>query len=228
LNNTAEYAPPAEDEELLPVAARARAAVRRWLWLVILLPLLTVGVAVGVSLLQPSVYEASAKVVVVPTENTTPQNLSNTISGLQMLAHEMEVAGLTPSMVEDIVRTPGGPSTISLSDLEDDLTLEQEEDTRFLLLTYRDTDPSRAQEVANVTAEVFARESPEASGVVSYATVKVRAFAREPAAPEEPDPLRNALIALAIGLMLGAGAILLLEQVGGDDRGSPEGSERAG
>ena len=227
MNNTAEYAPPAEDEELLPAAARAR-AVRRWLWLVILLPLLTVGVAVGVSLLQPSVYEASAKVVVTPTENTNPQNFSNTIAGLQMLAHEMEVAGLTPSMVEEVVRTPGGPSTISVSDLENNLTLEQDEDTRFLSLTYRDTKPSRAQDVANVTAEVFARESPEASGVVSYATVKVRAFAREPGAPEEPDPLRNALIALAIGLMLGVGAILLLEQVGGDDRGSPEGSERAG
>ncbi|MDQ5827396.1 MAG: Wzz/FepE/Etk N-terminal domain-containing protein [Chloroflexota bacterium] len=228
MNNTAEYAPPAEDEELLPVAARAR-AVRRWLWLVILLPLLTVGVAVGISLWQPPVYEASAKVVVTPTENTNPQkNFSNTIAGLQILAHEMEVAGLTPSMVEEVVRTPGGPSTISLSDLENNLTLEQDEDTRFLSLTYRDTDPSRAQEVANVTAEVFARESPEASGVVSYATVKVRAFAREPGAPEEPDPLRNALIALAIGLMLGVGAILLLEQVGGDDRGSPEGSEREG
>ncbi len=202
---------PAEDEELLPVATRAR-AVRRWLWLVILLPLLTVGVAVGISLWQPPVYEASAKVVVTPAENTNPQNFSNIISGLQILAHEMEVAGLTPSMVEEVVRTPGGPSTISLSDLENNLTLEQDEDTRFLSLTYRDTDPSRAQEVANVTAEVFARESPEASGVVSYATVKVRAFAREPGAPEEPDPLRNALIALAIGLMLGVGAILLLEQ----------------
>jgi capsular polysaccharide biosynthesis protein len=187
-----------------------------------------VSVAVGVSLWQPSVYEASAKVVVTPTENTNPQNLSNTISGLQMLAHEMEVAGLTPSMVEEVVRTPGGPSAVSASDLENNLTLEQEEDTRFLSLTYRDTDPSRAQEVANVTAEVFAWESPEAGGVVSYAAVKVRAFAREPAAPEEPDPLRNALMVLAIGLMLGVGAILLLEQVGGDDRGSPEGSERAG
>ena len=145
MNNTAEYAPPAEDEELLPAAARAR-AVRRWLWLVILLPLLTVGVAVGVSLWQPSVYEASAKVVVTLTENTNPQNFSNTIAGLQMLAHEMEVAGLTPSMVEEVVRTPGGPSTISLSDLEKNLTLEQEEeDTRFLLLTYRDTKPSLAQ-----------------------------------------------------------------------------------
>ena len=227
MNNTANCTPPAEDEELLPAAARAR-AVRRWLWLVILLPLLTVGVAVGVSLWQPSVYEASAKVVVTPTENTNPQNFSNTIAGLQILAHEMEVAGLTPSMVEEVVRTSGGPSAVSASDLENNLTLEQDEDTRFLSLTYRDTDPSRAQEVANVTAEVFARESPEASGVVSYATVKVRAFAREPGAPEEPDPLRNALIALAIGLMLSVGAILLLEQVGGDDRGSPEGSERAG
>jgi uncharacterized protein involved in exopolysaccharide biosynthesis len=146
VNNTAKCTPPAEDEELLPAAARARAVVRRWLWLVILLPLLSVSVAVGVSLLEPSVYEASAKVVVTPTENTTPQkNFSNIISGLQMLAHEMEVAGLTPSMVEEVVRTPGGPSAVSASDLENNLTLEQDEDTRFLSLTYRDTKPSLAQ-----------------------------------------------------------------------------------
>jgi uncharacterized protein involved in exopolysaccharide biosynthesis len=145
VNNTANCTPPAEDEELLPAAARARAVVRRWLWLVIPLPLLSVSVAVGVSLVQPSVYEASAKVVVTPAENTNPQNFSNIISGLQMLAYEMEVAGLTPSMVEEVVRTSGGPSAVSASDLENNLTLEQDEDTRFLSLTYRDTKPSLAQ-----------------------------------------------------------------------------------
>ena len=52
------------------------------------------GVAVGVSLLQPSVYEVSAKVVVTPTENTNPQkNFSNVISGLQMLAYELGSGG---------------------------------------------------------------------------------------------------------------------------------------
>ena len=123
MNNTVKYTPPAEDEEFVSVADTARSARRR-LWIVILLPLLTVGTAVGVSLLQPPVYEASATVVVSPREDANQQdNFSNTISGLQILAHEMEVAGLNRSMVEEIVNTQGEPSAVSEADLNNNLTI---------------------------------------------------------------------------------------------------------
>jgi uncharacterized protein involved in exopolysaccharide biosynthesis len=123
VNNTVKYTPPAEDEEFISVADTARSARRR-LWIVILLPLLTVGTAVGVSLLQPPVYEASATVVVSPREGANQQdNFSNTISGLQILAHEMEVAGLNRSMVEEIVNAQGEPSAVSEADLNNNLTI---------------------------------------------------------------------------------------------------------
>jgi uncharacterized protein involved in exopolysaccharide biosynthesis len=135
VNNTVKYTPPAEDEEFVSVADTARSARRR-LWIVILLPLLTVGTAVGVSLLRPPVYEASATVVVSPREGESQQgNISNTISGLQILAHEMEVAGLNRSMVEEIVNTQGEPCAVSEADLNNNLAIAQDEDTRPLSLT---------------------------------------------------------------------------------------------
>jgi capsular polysaccharide biosynthesis protein len=78
---------------------------------------------------------------------------------------EMEAAGLNRSMVEEIVNAQGGPSTVSEADLNDNLTIAQLEDTRFLTLTYSDTDKNTAQEVVNNAAEIFAREAPEASGM---------------------------------------------------------------
>jgi uncharacterized protein involved in exopolysaccharide biosynthesis len=123
VNNIVEYTPPAEDEEFVSVADTAKSARRR-LWIVILLPLFTVGTAVGVSLLQPPVYEASATVVVSPREGANQHdNFSNTISGLQILAHEMEVAGLNRSMVEEIVNAQGEPSAVSEADLNNNLTI---------------------------------------------------------------------------------------------------------
>jgi uncharacterized protein involved in exopolysaccharide biosynthesis len=65
MNNTVEYTPPAEEEVFVSIADTARSARRR-LWIVILVPLLTVGAAVGVSLLQQPVYDASAEVVLSP------------------------------------------------------------------------------------------------------------------------------------------------------------------
>ncbi len=211
MNNTVKYTPPAEDEVFVSIADTARSARRR-MWIVILVPLLTVGTAVGVSLLQTPVYDASAEVVLSP-RGGQQDNLSNTISGLQGLAIEMEAAGLNRSMVEEIVNAQGDSSAgaISEAELTDNLTIAQLEDTRFLTLTYSDADKNTAQAVVNNAAEIFAREAPEASGMADYAAVQVSAYAGVPPAPEDPDPLRNGFGALVIGLMLGVGLAFLLE-----------------
>jgi capsular polysaccharide biosynthesis protein len=222
VNNTVKYTPPAEDGAFVSIADTARSARRR-LWIVVLLPILTVGTAVGISFLQTPVYEASARVVVSPREGATQQdNLSNTISGLQALTVEMEAAGLNRSMVQEIVDAQGEPSAVSEADVNNNLTIAQLEDTRFLTLTYSDTDKRRAQEVVNNAAEIFAREAPEASGVAADAAVKVSALAGVPPAPENPDPLRNGLGALVIGLMLGIGLAFLLEYLYLSGLRSPE------
>ena len=113
--------------------------------------------------MQQPVYDATAKVVVSPRGQQ--DNLSNTISGLQVLAVEMEAAGLNRSMVEDIVNAQGEPGAVSEADLNDNLTIAQLEDTRFLTLTYSDIYGNRAQQVVNNAAGIFAKEAPEASGV---------------------------------------------------------------
>jgi len=211
MNNTAKYTLPAEDEAFVSIADTARSARRR-LWIVILLPLLTVGAAIGVSLLQQPVYEVSARVVLSPSGDASQQdNFSNMISGLQALAIEMEAAGLDRPMVEEIANAQSEPGTASAADINQNLTIAQLEDTRYLTLTYKDTDPGQAQEVVNTAAEVFAREAPEASGVADEAAVQVSTLSGLPRAPEDPDLLRNAFGALVIGLMLGIGLAFLLE-----------------
>src|SRR5215210_1278417 len=220
MNNIVKYTPPDEEGAFVSIANTARSARRR-MWIVILVPLLTVSTAVGVSLLQTPVY--SAEVVVSPKEGANQQdNFSNMISGLQALAIEMEAAGLNRSMVEDIVNTQGEPGAVSEADLNNNLTIAQLEDTRFLTLTYSDTNKNRAQEVVNNAAEILAREAPEASGVAADAAVKVSAYAGVPPAPEEPDPLRNGFGALVIGLLLGIGLAFLLEYIYLSGLHSPE------
>jgi capsular polysaccharide biosynthesis protein len=220
MNNTVKSAHPAEDDVFVSIADTARSARRR-MWIIILVPLLTVSAAVGASLLQQPVYDATAEVVVSP-KGSQQDNLSNTISGLQALAIEMEMAGLNRSMVEEIVNTQGEPGTVSEADLNNNLTISQLEDTRFLTLTYSDTDKQRAQEVVNNAAEVFAKGAPQASGMAAEAAVEVSAYAGVPPTPEDPDPLRNGFGALIIGLMLGVGLAFLLEYISLRGLHSPE------
>ena len=99
---------------------------------------------------------------------------------------EMEATGLNRSMVEDIVKAQGEPSAVSEADLNDNLTIAQLEETRFLTLTYSDIYRNRAQEVVNNAAEIFAKEAPEASGVAADTAVKVSAYAGVPPPPRNP------------------------------------------
>lgn len=162
-----EYPPPAENEEFFSIADLARAVMRR-LWMVVLIALLAAAAAVAVSLLQPPAYEASATVVVSPKEGASAQeNISNRIVGLQVLAHEMVVAGLNRSMVDGIANArgkAGEAGAVSASEVRENLTVAQVEDTRFLSLSYTDADSDRAQAVANAAARVFAREAPKRAG----------------------------------------------------------------
>jgi capsular polysaccharide biosynthesis protein len=202
-NNT----PPAGDEAFISIADLAR-AVRKRLWLLVLIALLCVGAAVGVSFLTPPVYEASATVVVGPIG---PQdNLSSGISGLQMLAGEMATVGLNPSMAEEVASVAGVPP----SELGENLAVAQIEGTRFLSFTYTSASPDEARSVANGAVGVFAREGPDASGMASEAAMKVISRAPEPQALQGPSPVRSGLLALAVGLMLGAGLAFFLERFG--------------
>jgi capsular polysaccharide biosynthesis protein len=225
VNNGAatKYPLPSEGKELLPVGDILR-VIRRLLWVVILVALLTAGIAVGVSLLQPPAYDATALVVVRPTQTSNSQaGFSNTITGLQTLAHEMAVVGLTPSMVEAIVHARAElPSPVSAADLHNNLKVEQLADTRFIQLSYRGTEPNQTQAVTNLAAEAFTRQMPEVSGVATDAVVTVSEPATLPNAPQSPNPLRNGLVALAMGLILGVGLALLLDRFAVGSWQSPE------
>jgi capsular polysaccharide biosynthesis protein len=198
----------------------------RRLWMVVLIALLAAAAAVAVSLLQPPTYEASAMVVVSPKEGASAQeNISNRIADLQVLAHEMAVAGLNRSMVEGVVRAQSGPKAVSTSEVRENLTVAQVEDTRFLSLSYTDGHQGVARAVANAAARVFAEKAPAASGMATDASVGVSAYAPPPHTLEGPNPVRNGVLAAVLGLMLGVGLAFLLERYSGG-WGSPEEVER--
>jgi capsular polysaccharide biosynthesis protein len=137
-----------------------------------------------------------------------------------VLTREISATGVTPSVAEEVIQR-AGQQEISSQDLRGNLTIEQVEETRLLRFSYRDTEPERAQEVVNHVADVYATRIPEMSKISSKITATVGNYARVPNAPISPNPVRNGLVALAMGLMLGIGLAFLLEYLD-DSWRSPE------
>jgi capsular exopolysaccharide synthesis family protein len=190
--------------------------IRRRLWIVALVTIAFVGAVVALNLQQTPQYEASIKVLISQKQNAGgTYDLSGNVEGLKML---------TLTLVEAVDSRPLAKTVIEELDLrvtperflQENLSVEQIPETQFIRVSYRDPDPERAQRVANTIGEVFSERisgvSPDAGGIT--------AIVWEPAAiPEEPvspDPVRNVLLALVLGLIVGLALAFLWEYF--DDR----------
>jgi hypothetical protein len=96
------------------------------------------------------------------------------------------------------------------AELLDRLTVEEMEGTSFIVLTYEDTNPMRAQQIANTVGKVSEHISERSSTFTAIVWEK----AEVPQSPVSPHPLRNGLLTLVIGLMLCAGTLVALPAVG--------------
>jgi capsular polysaccharide biosynthesis protein len=144
--------------------------------------------------------------------------------GLQLLTKTMAQAVASRNVAQDVVErldlsmAPGA--------LRGNLEAKQVADTQFLDIKYKDSDPERARLIADTVADVF---SEQISGVNPSSNYTISATVWERASENpgkvSPQPMRNILLALALGLMVGVGLALLLDHLK-DGWRSPEEAEQ--
>lgn len=197
----------------------------RRLWAILLVVTILAGSALGFSLIQTPSYEASTKILIGQKATAdTPRSLSGEIQGLQEAAPTMARAVTTRPVAQAVVEQLGLPG-VGTEALLKNLSAQQEPGTTFIDILYKDSDPQRAQLIANTTGQVFSEQVSKVSPGNSAITATVWEPAVLPKSPVSPNPARNSLLALAFGILLGVGVAFLLEYL--DDRwDSPEEAER--
>jgi uncharacterized protein involved in exopolysaccharide biosynthesis len=195
--------------------------------------LLAALVVMGYGLYQVPKYEATVRVLVgvdyqapprAPATRVIEADLKEASGGkiqfipnaspesLQEISHKVAAALHGRAVAEETIRRLG--FKMSPSELLRNLTIEQEPATMFINLTYTDTDPTRAQQVVNALGRVAherARTLDLNAMDGSVITATLWQPATLPEAPISPTPIRNGLIALAIGLALSMVMIVLRE-----------------
>ena len=183
--------------------------IKRRLWVIVLVVLTCAGLAVGYSMMQTPMYQASSKVV-IGEESAGQGNLNIQLEGLKMLIESMVAALQTRPIAEEVAERLGEPESAEV--IQGNLSGEPVQKSQFIQISYTDPDPERAQLVANIAGEVVSEQAPEiAPGAGdTKITAKVWEEALLPSAPTSPDLKRNVFIALMLGLILGFGLAFLL------------------
>src|SRR5215204_1693193 len=211
----------AEDKYIISLQDFFR-IIRRRLWVICMVATVLTGAVVGLSLAQTPTYEASITILVGQERGIT--QTPNDVIGLQQLTQTM-VGGVSSRRVAEAVIRQQDLRMTSEKFLEEHLSVEQEPNTQWIQVSYRDVSPERAQHVANGVGDVFSKQISEVSPNANAITATVWERAVVPEEPVAPDPMRNGLLALALGLITGVGLAFLMEYLD-DSWDSPEEMEQ--
>jgi capsular polysaccharide biosynthesis protein len=182
-------------------------------WTIVLVAVLTAGSALGFSLLQTPTYEASV-LILVGQETTGDTNLGAAdVTDLQELALTVAKAVPTSPIAEAVVERLDLQEG-SVGEVINNVSAEPDPGTMFVNVSYRDSDPERAQLIANTIGQVLSEKISEVSLGANAITAKVWEPATLPETPVSPDPIRNGILALVLGSLLGVVLAFLLEYVG--------------
>lgn len=210
----------AGDENRSFAPARIAGVIRKRLWLIALIAILLTGTAFALSLTQTPRYEASVRILVGQDRGFT--NSPTEAVGLQQLTQTMNVAADSRTVAEAVIEELN--LGVGFSDFDANMAVSQIGSTQFIEISYTDPDPATAQRVANALGDEFSDRIDETSNNSNPITATLYDRAAVPDEPASPQPFRNGVLALILGLVFGVAVAFLLEYMD-DSWHSPEEAE---
>ncbi len=212
------------DRNITPPSESTMSVQRVWQILlrrvgtIILVTVLVTGSAVGFSLAQTPIYQASIKVLV--GQKVTGDSDFNNVSDLQELTLTVAQTVQTLPVAQAAVEQAGVPE-LSGQEVLENMNVEPTPGTTLIDVSYKSSDPDKAQLIANTIGQVLSQKISEVSLGANGINATVVAPATLPATPASPDPALNGILALLLGVLLGIALAFLLEYVD-DSWDSPE------
>jgi capsular polysaccharide biosynthesis protein len=177
----------------MPVAPRI---ATRLTWAIVLIAVI---VAMAPLARTPQ-YEAS--VILLIGQEQDSQQLARRAQVKEIQDATATVAEATRSrpIAEDAIERLG--LSTRPQDLLQRLDAEQVDETQFIQVSYTDSNPLRAQQVANTMGQVVSERVSEVGRGANYISATLWDRAALPEEPVSPNLLRNGLLTLVLGLML--------------------------
>ncbi len=185
--------------------------MRRY-WLRVLAVVLVAVYVTSASLMQTPTYESSV-VIQIGQKTTGYPNAALDVADLQELTLTVANAVPTTPVAEAVVERLEAPTQGGAGEVLANTSAEPDPGTLFVNVSYKDSDPERAQLIANTIGVVLSEKVPEMGLGANAITATVWKPATLPETPVSPNPLRNGLLTLVIGLVLCAGTVVAMPGV---------------
>ncbi len=183
----------------------------RYAWLIFLGTALATGAALLAQRQIEPVYRAKTLLLVNQGKASRDTALNQDPTSEQLANTYLELLSTRP-ILSAVISSLSLP--VSTEELENQITISRLPDTQLIEISINDSDPQRAAHIVNEVVRIFNQQ--EATLLANpYAARRAGLHVVEAAVanpiPVSPRPVRNSLIAAAIGLLAAVGLVLLLE-----------------
>lgn len=153
-------------------------------------------------------YEARTKLFIGKQE-TSDNNLydSSDVVMYQQLMKTYAELVKTSDLVEKAIKNTSF-SNVQVGNILNNLTATPSADTQILDLSFKGNNPKEVLEIINLITEEFITESKQ---LIPNGNVQVIQKAQFPSSPVSPNKIKNTILSLILGLMIGITVVLLLE-----------------
>jgi capsular polysaccharide biosynthesis protein len=196
----------ADGEYVLSLRGPLQAIWKR-LWIIALVAVVFAAAAVGFTLMQTPMYNASIKAF-VGQDGEISGSLGENVLGLQQLTKSMAEAVNSRPVAQTVTQRLN--LQMDPEDFLENLTVEQIPETQFISVSYQDPSPETAQQVVNTVGDVFSEQVSELNPSASGVTITVWEWAETPSTPVDRNIVLNGLLGFVLGLMLGTGLAIWL------------------
>ncbi len=195
--------------------------IRRRGWLILAAAILAAALALGVSLVQTKIYRATVRISAVPARpdwglgNSAKDLLRNFVNNLN--THDMANQVIAAAKLD-----------MNSYDLLSKLTISTEPDNFMIRIDAKDQDPEIAKKIALTLAQEFETERRQYYETQDKSNrIEVKVVDSVVDAPlYKPKPLTNAIAGFALGAIIGALIVLVLEWMAADILATPAHVER--
>ena len=177
-----------------------------------------VGFAVTKLFMDP-VYESVAKSFVVQNTDNSEVDANDFVTGNYLSKNYVEIVQ-SRTVFEEVIDALD--LKMSLNDLKKKVTVEAITDTQMIKITVTDTDPYKAQELADAIRQVSEKELERILHVPEVEWVEEASLPMEPTGP---SVVKNTFIGAIIGIFM-AVAVIVIKFIMDDTIKSPEDIER--
>jgi capsular exopolysaccharide synthesis family protein len=187
--------------------------LRRWWWLLIGVTLVFAAIVYYLTDLQPRVYRATTTIFVNQSAAPGAITYSDALLNQQLVKTYSQMAE-QPVVLEQVLQRL--PIALMVSDLSNMVSAQPIRDTQLIQISVTGNHPVMMTDIANATAEVFVEQQRAELPPEQASALRIAQPALLPTTPIGPNPLRNAILAGFLGLMLAAGLVMAYEYL--DDK----------